>query len=120
MPRFTYTAIDAVTRRERQGTVESASAEAATTLLRARGLTPSLVKPSQGRWRVMRPVKTPVKKSTPKHRPLVFGRPVSSKQLALFTRQLAMLLKAGLPLVRSLEVPDGKNAMSVCRRRSLN
>jgi type IV pilus assembly protein PilC len=29
---------------------------------------------------------------------------VSPKQLALFTRQLAMLLKAGLPLVRSLEV----------------
>ena len=104
MPRFTYTAIDAVTRRERQGTVESVSAESAATLLQARGLTPSLVKPARDRLRAMRPEAGPAKKSPAKRPPLVFGRPVSPQQLAIFTRQLAMLLKAGLPLVRSLEV----------------
>ena len=104
MPRFTYTAMDAVTRRERQGTVESVSAESAATLLRARGLAPSLVKPAQGRGRVLRQPANPASKSPAGRQPLVFGRPVSPKQLAIFTRQLAMLLKAGLPLVRSLEV----------------
>ena len=104
MPRFTYTAMDAVTRRERQGTVESVSAESAAILLRARGLAPSLVKPAQGRGRVLRQPANPASKAPAGRQPLVFGRPVSPKQLAIFTRQLAMLLKAGLPLVRSLEV----------------
>jgi type IV pilus assembly protein PilC len=104
MPRFTYTAIDAVTRRERQGTVESSSAESAATLLRARGLMPTLVKLAQGRLRSRRTEAAPAGKPPARRQPPVFGRPVSPKQLAIFTRQLAMLLKAGLPLVRSLEV----------------
>ena len=35
---------------------------------------------------------------------LPFVRPVSAKELAAFTRQLATLLKAGMPLLRGLEV----------------
>jgi type IV pilus assembly protein PilC len=33
-----------------------------------------------------------------------FGRPINSKGLAVFTRQLATLVKAGMPILRSLEV----------------
>ena len=33
-----------------------------------------------------------------------FGRPVNAKGLAVFTRQLATLVKAGMPILRSLEV----------------
>src|SRR5436853_3714509 len=33
-----------------------------------------------------------------------FGRPINDKGLAVFTRQLATLVKAGMPILRSLEV----------------
>ena len=33
-----------------------------------------------------------------------FGRPINCKGLAVFTRQLATLVKAGMPILRSLEV----------------
>jgi type IV pilus assembly protein PilC len=33
-----------------------------------------------------------------------FGRPINAKGLAVFTRQLATLVKAGMPILRSLEV----------------
>jgi type IV pilus assembly protein PilC len=33
-----------------------------------------------------------------------FGRPINTKGLAVFTRQLATLVKAGMPILRSLEV----------------
>ena len=33
-----------------------------------------------------------------------FGRPIKGKGLAVFTRQLATLVKAGMPILRSLEV----------------
>lgn len=39
-----------------------------------------------------------------KSRPLVFGRALNSKGLTIFTRQLATLTKAGMPILRSLEV----------------
>jgi type IV pilus assembly protein PilC len=37
-------------------------------------------------------------------RPLSIGRPINGKGLAVFTRQLATLVKAGMPILRSLEV----------------
>lgn len=39
-----------------------------------------------------------------KSRPRVFGRALNSKGLTVFTRQLATLVKAGMPILRSLEV----------------
>ena len=39
-----------------------------------------------------------------RRRPITFGRPVNGKGLAVFTRQLATLVKAGMPILRSLEV----------------
>ena len=42
----------------------------------------------------------PAKKSGP----IVFGRAINPKGIAIFTRQLATLVKAGMPILRSLEV----------------
>jgi type IV pilus assembly protein PilC len=41
---------------------------------------------------------------TPDWKAWSFGRPISTKGLAVFTRQLAILVRAGLPILRSLEV----------------
>ena len=37
-------------------------------------------------------------------RGITFGRPINEKGLTVFTRQLATLVKAGMPIMRSLEV----------------
>lgn len=106
MPRFTYTAIEPVTLRERRGTLECSTLESAGTLLKARGLAPTMVMPASGSGkRISRPVMIPATNDRLRRRSLiVFGRSVSAQQLAVFTRQLAMLLKARMPLVRALEV----------------
>src|SRR3954468_10472410 len=39
-----------------------------------------------------------------KRRRLSLGRPINTKGLAVFTRQLATLVRAGMPIFRSLEV----------------
>ncbi len=39
-----------------------------------------------------------------RRRTISFGRPINDKGLAVFTRQLATLVKAGMPIMRSLEV----------------
>ncbi|MCX6931154.1 MAG: type II secretion system F family protein, partial [Verrucomicrobia bacterium] len=39
-----------------------------------------------------------------KSRPMTFGRVLNSKGLTIFTRQLATLVKAGMPILRSIEV----------------
>ena len=39
-----------------------------------------------------------------KRAPIVIGRAIDTKGLAVFTRQLATLVKAGMPILRSLEV----------------
>jgi type IV pilus assembly protein PilC len=39
-----------------------------------------------------------------KRRAISFGRPINAKGQAVFTRQLATLVKAGMPILRSLEV----------------
>lgn len=116
MPTFTYSAIEATSGREREGTIESGSAELATAALKARGLAPmSLVERSQATtaqssaWPASGAQSSAADAgrsgSTRKGKAaLAFGRVISAKGLALFTRQLATLVKAGMPLLRCLEV----------------
>src|SRR6478672_1832530 len=55
-----------------------------------------------GRGALAMPVSAgPAKK---RRRNLSIGRPINAKGLAVFTRQLATLVKAGMPILRSLEV----------------
>lgn len=123
MPLFAYTAIEASSGREKEGVIDSASAEQATADLKARGLAPmSLAASISGSAAAS---KTPAKagrlpqrgtgkaapksflhaeKPSAKKRSLVIGRVINAEGLALFTRQLATLVKAGMPLLRCLEV----------------
>ena len=122
MPRFNFTAIDAHGA-EKTGLLDAPDAKQAVTVLRGQGLFPTEV--AQAAAAGAKPAKAAVKpfaKTAPKPdstdasapakpagkgglqlRP-PFGRIVKANELAMFTRQLSTLLRAGLPLLRGLHV----------------
>ncbi len=86
MPAFSYEAVDAIGT-AKKGVVNADSARAARADLRARGLVPIVVDA----------IATQLDESG-QTRSRVFGDHLSTIELALFTRQLASLLEASLPL----------------------
>ena len=87
MAQFTYTAIDTSGKR-REGTLESESVGSATQLLTKQGLRPlAIKKASQGNDILAFFTKR---------------QKVKTKDLVIFTRQLATMFNAGVPLVKSL------------------
>ena len=100
MPQFTYKAIDG-NGKERRGTVNAASAEEANNQVTGMGLMPTEISEAKGKAKkgASGGVKAAKKKSS------LFGR-VSSEELTLFTRQLATLLRSGVPLLRALDVME--------------
>ncbi len=98
MPQFSYKAIDA-NGKERTGKVAAANAEDAQSELTNMGLMPTEVKESRGGRRASGGVKAAKKKSS------LFGR-IKNEEITLFTRQLATLLRSGVPLLRSLDVME--------------
>ena len=107
MPAFTYIAIDP-RGAEQTGSIEAADLKHAASVLATQGLFPTTVKPA-------RILKT---KSAGTRQPFVLGRMVQPKELAVFTRQLGTLLRAGLPLLRGLEVL-GKQQPNLRFRRTI-
>jgi type IV pilus assembly protein PilC len=110
MARFNYVALDA-RGQEASGLLEAASSSAAISQLRQSGYFPTSVieeaiissdgKEARGRTAtVARTTKPRAKKGIV----LFQRRKVKSKILMIFTRQLATLIEAGLPLLRSLNV----------------
>jgi len=109
MPRFSYTAIDSGGD-EKNGGLTAATLESAVADLRARGFFPTDITEDNG---ATAPVATGKYASTPSEDAgatkgsfpsrFSFFRPVNSRELMLFTRQLATLLRAGMPLLRGLE-----------------
>lgn len=113
MPKFTYTAIESASGKEKKGTVEGATAEQAANDLKAMGLLPTSLTAEGG----AKPVKKDARKiASPtlsadagattrrkKKSGFTFGRVISTAGLTLFTRQLATLVNAGMPIMRSLE-----------------
>lgn len=91
MPAFRFEAVDAAGK-SRHGVLEADSARAARGQLRTQGLTPVAVEPAGSRARGARSQR------------LALGRKLSQREQALFTRQLASLLVAGLPLDEGLAV----------------
>ncbi len=98
MPNFAYTALDAQGL-EKVGSLEAADVSQVTVILRRQGLFPTTVilatgaKPAPGgggggKWSFALPGL----------------RIVAPKERAIFTRQLGTLIRAGLPLLRGLEV----------------
>ncbi len=108
MPQFAYTAIEVGTGRERQGTVDGASPLLAAAELKGRGLAPVTLT-SAGirrlcRSRAGQTGQTPAESPGLGDPAAMKGRVISRKGLTLFTRQLATLLRAGVPLLRALQV----------------
>ena len=118
MPRFSYTALDA-RGAEKSGLLDAPDIKQVAAILRGQGLFPTDVAAAglaAAKPKVAKPVgkprppKAPVKAAATGRRPergrlrLPFVRIVKPKELAVFTRQLSTLLRAGMPLLRGLEV----------------
>ena len=103
MALFQYVAMDA-SGREQKGELESASEQEVMAKLKADGLFPTKISEAKSGTKKKskaKPKKTAKKKSAGGG--IQLGTPkIPKKKLSQFTRQLATLLAAGLPLVRSL------------------
>ena len=116
MPRFTYTAIDA-RGAEKYGLLDAPDVKQAVVILRGQGLFPTNVVQATTERKAERGLRA---RSEPARRSgstseapgrgrklewrLPFVRIVKPKELSAFTRQLSTLLRAGMPLLRGLEV----------------
>lgn len=109
MPKYTYVALDA-RGSETRGEVDADNQNAALSKIREKGLFPTSV--SEGAASSAKSSKSAGKGGRGKAAgglskeiklPVLFTR-VKTKELMVFTRQLATLVDAGLPLVRSLQV----------------
>ncbi len=101
MPIFQYTAMDA-SGKEQKGQHEAASEEAVAVFLKEQGMFPTSIKPLA---KVAKAKKEKAKgPGAAKGLNINLGPTVmKGKDLTVFTRQLAILLDAGLPLIRSLK-----------------
>lgn len=122
MPRFAYTALDA-RGAEKAGLLDAPDVKQVALLLRGQGLFPTEVAPVKvteakaAKAAPRRPTPASVfhPHSSVKLR-LPFTGAVGTKELAVFTRQLATLLRAGMPLLRGLEVLARQERSQVLRR----
>jgi type IV pilus assembly protein PilC len=108
MPSFTYIALDAQGQQV-SDSIEAVSQAEAVNALRKRGLFPTSVKEqAQATATAIKGKKTPVKRGGSKeiklNIPFLEKKTIKGKTLMVFTRQLATLIDAGLPLLRGLTV----------------
>ncbi|WP_269527205.1 type II secretion system F family protein [Coraliomargarita parva] len=105
MPKFKYTAIDQ-SGKQKTGTIDAASQEDANAKISAMGLMATNVAAAggDGPAKVKRTSSRTKSSSAKKGGGFSFGKVLKQEELTTFTRQLATLLEAGLPLLRSLEV----------------
>ncbi len=104
MPSFLYTAMDGKTGKEVKGKIDAVNEELAAIDLKKQDLFPTSIKPA------VKPQKAQAKKGKKKAggggldlMNMSFGpKVIKRKELTIITRQLAILLDAGLPLIRSL------------------
>jgi type IV pilus assembly protein PilC len=106
MPRFSYIALDA-RGAEKTGLLEATDLQEVANLLRGQGLFPTVVSDaSSNKMSAARSSRSlsSVPQPASAQRRFSFGRGIGSRELTAFTRQLATLLRSGMPLLRSLEV----------------
>jgi len=124
MPKFNYLAFDAKGK-EISGSVDAANEPEAIAKVREKGLFPSYIgeagkEPKKGKG--PQPAFIPPGGKAPKKSlgqmeiPFLTPKTVKSKVLAAFTRQLATLINAGLPLVRGLNVLYKQERNAVLKR----
>ena len=99
MPKFEYTAIDQ-NGKQKTGAVNAADSSAASAKVSAMGLMPTNIVQAQESAAPAAGKKAVKSKSGG----FSFGKVIKPEELTIFTRQLATLLQAGLPLLRALEV----------------
>jgi type IV pilus assembly protein PilC len=99
MPKFKYTAIDQHGK-QKTGSVDASSKDEANTKVTAMGLMPTNIAQASGNDGA----KAAVKQTKAKGKSGGFGKVIKPDELTVFTRQLATLLQAGLPLLRAIEV----------------
>jgi len=107
MPRFAYSAMDG-RGTPCAGQVEAAHADAAVAALRERGLFPLELSAVSGEAVAETPARRGNAKPSGRWQDieirLPFVAPVGVRERAVFTRQVSTLLRAGMPLLRGLEV----------------
>lgn len=111
MPRFRYVAMDAKGT-ETEGVLDAENQSQAISMIRSRGFFPTRVTDLSGGSGSKKgggsgPVQASVSAmGTTVHGPskIILFRSVRPKQMMVFTRQLATLIQAGLPLLRSLRI----------------
>jgi len=97
MPYFTYTAVDS-SGKQTTGSIEAVDSNDASAKIKAQGLFPTTIAEGAAPASTAGSYEAPKKKSS-----FSFGGgSVKGKTLTVFTRQLATLIDAGLPLLRSL------------------
>ncbi len=113
MPTFQYEAMNAAGQ-EVPGQIDAATTEEAIGRIREMGLFPTKVKEKAGKRKAGAAVSAePARRKAAGAR--MFGR-VSGKQLTQFTRQLATLQDAGLPILRSLRVLEQQQKPGLLRQ----
>ena len=116
MPKFNYTAVDA-RGADRSGCVEANDVRQVIAILRGQGLFPTDITIAGSS--VVREGAT-LSSGRPSWWPrnpwARLMRPVSVKELALFTRQLITLVRAGMPLLRGLELLERQERNVTFRR----
>ena len=96
MAKYSYIAIN-TDGKQIKGTVDASSQQDATAQLNAKGLMPTkVVLSEQGATKSAQASTKKSKKASG------FGRVIKSEELCTFTRQLATLIQAGLPLLKAL------------------
>jgi len=102
MPQYSYTAIDSKGK-ERRGKVNANSADEAKAQVSEMGLMPTAINEAQATGKGGKREKKSAGGATKKKGFTLFAR-VKNEELTLFTRQLATLLRSGVPLLRALDV----------------
>ena len=103
MPKFTYSAIDS-NGKQKTGSLNAGSDEEARNKLSSMGLMPTSVAEGDGQSSESSTKQKSVKAKKKSSGGFSLGKKVKQAELTTFTRQLATLLEAGLPLLRALEV----------------
>ncbi|WP_269540570.1 type II secretion system F family protein [Cerasicoccus fimbriatus] len=103
MAKYSYTAIDP-SGKQKTGNIDASSEEDAQNKLSGMGLMVSSINKSADAPKKSRRATTAAKAGGKKSGGLNFGAVINQEDLTIFTRQMATLLQAGLPLLRSLEV----------------
>jgi type IV pilus assembly protein PilC len=125
MPRYTYVALDA-RGQEASGVIEAESQNEAVGQLRQAGYFPKAIAEEGKGGKAAKALKAATrqppaaKKPTSVSVPFFERKTVKGKTLMIFTRQLATLIDAGLPLLRGLTVLAKQEADPVLRKVIVN